>query len=59
MVYNIQRINQLESDLKEKKEKIEIIKRENKTLKTITKDQTKGIDEYINKFNNTKEINEY
>ena len=57
-VYNIIKINQLESLIKKKKGIYQKIKNENKTLKNLIKDQSKGIDEYLFRFDNTNEIEE-
>ena len=56
--YNITKINQLESLIKKKKGIYKKIKNENKTLKNVIKDQTKGIDEYLFRFDSINEIEE-
>ena len=57
-VYNIQRVNDLESELQKKKNFCQKLKKDNLTLKRVVKEQSKGIDEYISKFDNSKEIDE-
>ena len=57
-VYNISKINQLESLINKKKEIHKKIKIENKTLKNLIKDQSKGIDEFLFRFDSTNEIEE-
>ena len=57
-VYNIQKVNELESELQKKKNFCEKLKKDNLTLRRVIKDQSKGIDEYISKFDNSKEIDE-
>jgi len=57
-VYNIQKVNELESELQKKKNFCEKLKKDNLTLRRVIKDQSKGIDEYISKFDKSKEINE-
>ena len=57
-VYNIQKVNELESELQKKKNLCEKLKKDNLTLRRVIKDQSKGIDEYISKFDNSKEIDE-
>ena len=57
-VYNIQKVNELESELQKKKNFCEKLKKDNLTLKRVVKEQSKGIDEYISKFDNSKEIDE-
>ena len=57
-VYNIQKVNELESELQKKKNFCQRLKKDNLTLKRVVKEQSKGIDEYISKFDNSKEIDE-
>ncbi len=57
-VYNIQKVNELESELQKKRNFYQKLKKDNNTLKKVVREQSKGIDEYISKFDNTKEIDE-
>ena len=57
-VYNISKVNQLESEIKKKKEVLKNMKKENEALIKVTNEQSKGINEFLNKFNNTKEMSE-
>ena len=57
-VYNINKVNELESNIKKKKNISKKLKKDNITLRKVVSEQSKGIDEYISKFDNTKEINE-
>lgn len=58
-VYNIQHIEAIESDIKKKKEQMQLIMKENKTIAQINENQVKAIDEYQNKFQNKKEKTHY
>ena len=55
-IYNIDKVNQLESEIKEKEQKLKTLKNENKLLNHAVKEQNKGINEYITKFDSTKDI---
>ena len=58
-VYNIQHIEAIESDIRKKKEQMQMIMKENKTIAQINENQVKAIDEYQNKFQNKKEKTHY
>ena len=58
-VYNIQHIEAVESEIKKKKEQMQMIMKENKTIAQINENQVKAIDEYQNKFQNKKEKTHY
>jgi hypothetical protein len=58
-VYNIQRVEAIESDIKKKKEQMQLIMKENRTIAQINENQVKAIDEYQNKFQNKKEKTHY
>ena len=55
-VYNIDKVNQLESEIKEKEQILKTLKNEKKLLNHAVKEQNKGINEYITKFDSTKDI---
>jgi chromosome segregation protein len=55
-IYNIDKVNQLESEIKEKEQILKTLKNENKLLNHAVKEQNKGINEYITKFDSTKDI---
>ena len=55
-IYNIDKINQLESEIKEKEQILKSLKSETKLLNHAVKQQNKGINEYITKFDATKDI---
>jgi len=57
-IYNIDRINQIESEIKEKENILKTLKNESKILNFAVKEQNKGIQEYISKFDSTKELKE-
>ena len=57
-VYNIDRITQLESDIKKKEKHLEELKGERNILNNVVKEQNKGINEYLSKFDSTKEQKE-
>ena len=57
-VYNINKINQLESEIKKKEKILKELKGEKQILNKAVKEQNKGINEYLSKFNSTKEQNE-
>ena len=55
-IYNIDKVNQLESEIKEKEQILKTLKNETKLLNHAVKEQNKGINEYITKFDATKDI---
>ena len=55
-IYNIDKVNQLESEIKEKEQILKTLKNEKKLLNQAVKEQNKGINEYITKFDSTKDI---
>jgi len=55
-IYNIDKVNQLESEVKEKEQIVKTLKNETKLLNHAVKEQNKGINEYITKFDATKDI---
>ena len=55
-IYNIDKVNQLESELKEKEQILKSLKSETRLLNHAVKEQNKGINEYITKFDTTKDI---
>ena len=55
-IYNIDKVNQLESEVKEKEQILKTLKNETKLLNHAVKEQNKGINEYITKFDATKDI---
>ena len=55
-IYNIDKVNQLESEIKEKEQILKSLKSETKLLNHAVKEQNKGINEYITKFDSTKDI---
>ena len=57
-IYNISKINELESLIKKKKGICQKLKNENKTLNNLIKDQSKGMGEFLLRFDNTNEIEE-
>ena len=57
-VYKIDKINQLESDIKKKEKLLEELKGERHILYKAVKEQNKGINEYLSKFDSTKEQKE-
>ena len=57
-VYNINKVNQLESDIKKKEKILKELKGERYILNNVVKEQNKGINEYLSKFNSTKEQKE-
>ena len=57
-VYNIDKVNQLESDIKKKEKILKDLKGERDILNNVVKEQNKGINEYLSKFNSAKEQNE-
>ena len=57
-VYNINKVNQLESDIKKKEKILKELKGERNILKNVVKEQNKGINEYISKFDSTSELKE-
>ena len=57
-IYNIDKVNQLESEIKEKEQILKTLKNEKKLLNQAVKEQNKGINEYITKFDSTKDIQE-
>ena len=56
--YNINKINQLESDIKKKEKTLKELKGERSILNNVVKEQNRGINEYLSKFNSTKEQKE-
>ena len=56
--YNINKINQLESDIKKKEKILKELKGEKSILNNVVKEQNRGINEYLSKFNSTKEQKE-
>ena len=46
-IYNIDKVNQLESEIKEKEQILKTLKNEKKLLNQAVKEQNKGINEYI------------
>ena len=54
-IYNIDKINKLESDIKKKEKLIKELKVERHILNNIVKEQNKGINEFLSKFNSSKE----
>ena len=57
-VYNIEKVNQLESDIKKKEKLLKELKGERNILNNVVKEQNKGINEYLSKFDSTKELKE-
>jgi chromosome segregation ATPase len=57
-VYNIDKVNQLESDIKKKEKMLRELKEEKFILNNVVKEQNKGINEYLSKFDSTKEQKE-
>ena len=57
-VYNINKVNQLESDIKKKEKILKELKGERNILNNVVKEQNKGINEYLSKFDSTKELKE-
>ena len=57
-VYNIEKVNQLESDIKKKEKLLKELKGERNILNNVVKEQNKGINEYLSKFDCTKEQKE-
>lgn len=57
-VYNIDKVNQLESDIKKKEKILRELKGERFILNNVVKEQNKGINEYLSKFDSTKEQKE-
>ena len=57
-VYDINKVNQLESDIKKKEKVLKDLKEERKILNSVVKEQNKGINEYLSKFDSAKEQNE-
>ena len=57
-IYKIDKINQLESDIKKKEKLLEELKGERHILYKAVKEQNKGINEYLSKFDSTKEQKE-
>jgi len=57
-VYNIDKVNQLESDIKKKEKMLRELKGERFILNNVVKEQNKGINEYLSKFDSTKEQKE-
>ena len=55
-VYNINKVNQLESDIKKKEKILKELKGERNILNNVVKEQNKGINEYLSKFDSTKEL---
>lgn len=55
-VYNIEKINYLESAIKKKEKILKELKNEGNTLNNVLKEQNKGINEYLSKFDTTKEL---
>ena len=55
-IYNIDKVNQIESEIKEKEQILKSLKSETKLLNHAVKEQNKGINEYITKFDATKDI---
>ena len=55
-IYNIDKVNQFESEIKEKEQILKSLKNETKLLNHAVKEQNKGINEYITKFDATKDI---
>ena len=51
-IYNISKIEKIESEIKEKKETVKKMKKENTVLSNINVNQVKAINEYQNKFQN-------
>ena len=49
-IYNIDKVNQLESEIKEKEQILKTLKNEKKLLNQAVKEQNKGINEYITRF---------
>lgn len=58
-IYNISKIEKIESEIKEKKETVKKMKKENTVLSNINVNQVKAINEYQNKYQNKKEYNTY
>ena len=56
-IYNISMINQIENDIKGKKNFIKEMKRDNNILKKATKEQEKDINDYNKKNKENEEIN--
>ena len=56
-IYNISMINQIENDIKGKKDFIKEMKRDNNILKKATKEQEKDINDYNKKNKESDEIN--
>jgi chromosome segregation ATPase len=57
-VYNINKITQLESDIKKNEKILKELKAERFILNNAVKEQNKGINEYLSKFDSTKEFKE-
>ena len=57
-VYNINKITQLESDIKKNEKILKELKAERFILNNAVKEQNKGINEYLSKFDSTKELKE-
>ena len=57
-VYNIDKVNQLESDIKKKEKILRELKGERFILNNVVKEQNKGINEFLSKFDSTKEQKE-
>ena len=57
-IYNINKVNQLESEIKKKEKILKDLKGESNVLKVAVKEQNKGINEYLSKFDSTKEQKE-
>ena len=57
-VYKIDKVNQLESDIKKKEKMLKELKGERFILNNVVKEQNKGINEYLSKFDSTKELKE-
>ena len=57
-VYNIEKVNQLKSDVKKKEKLLKELKGERNILNNVVKEQNKGINEYLSKFDCTKEQKE-
>ena len=57
-LYNIDKVNQLESDIKKKDKILKDLKSERYILNKVVKEQNQGINEYLSKFDSTKELKE-
>ena len=57
-VYNIDTINSLESQISQKERKLKELKNEKIILNKMVKEQNKGINEYLAKFDSTKDLKE-